>query len=228
MRRPPAGTKAKSAHDMGREYPRAAGPEGHVPYVPEVLGLCTNPAVLGDDFYVMHRIPGTILRAQIPADLALSAEQARALCERFAGCLAELHAVDPTQPGLLELSRGEGYVRRQVEGWSDRYERAHTWNVPRFRRVMRWLAANQPADSGSCVIHNDYRLDNIVLAPGDAGRITGVLDWEMATIGDPLMDLGGALAYWVEAGDPRGCVGCGASPATLRGCSPAPNWCRPT
>lgn len=204
LRRPPAGTKAKSAHDMGREYRVQQALKGTFPYVPEVLGLCTDPAVLGDDFYVMRRIEGTILRAQIPSSISFGPEEARALCERFAGCLADLHTVDPTQPGLRELSRGDGYVRRQVEGWSDRYGRARTWNVPRFGRVMRWLEANQPADSGSCVIHNDYRLDNVVLAPDDPGQIIGVLDWEMATIGDPLMDLGGALAYWVEAGDPRG------------------------
>lgn len=204
LRRPPAGTKAKSAHDMGREFRVQQALRASFPYVPEVLGLCTDPQVLGSDFYVMRSIDGTILRANVPSSLGLTPALAGTLCASFAGRLAELHAVDPTQPGLAELSRGDGYVARQVGGWSDRYERARTRNVPRFTRVMQWLAANQPADSGACVIHNDYRLDNVVLAPDDPQQIIGVLDWEMATIGDPLMDLGGALAYWVEAGDSRG------------------------
>jgi aminoglycoside phosphotransferase (APT) family kinase protein len=92
-------------------------------------------------------------------------------------------------------------VKRQVEGWADRYDKARTWNVPRFTQVKAWLRANAPDDSGACVIHNDYRFDNLVLDPVESAKVVGVLDWEMATIGDPLMDLGGSLAYWVEAGD---------------------------
>lgn len=115
----------------------------------------------------------------------------------------ELHQIDPLRAGLADISKGTGYVRRQVQGWFERYRAARTWNVPRFDRVMRWLAERQPPDIALCVIHNDYRLDNLVLASGDPQRIVGVLDWEMATIGDPLMDLGGALAYWVQRDDDR-------------------------
>jgi aminoglycoside phosphotransferase (APT) family kinase protein len=110
--------------------------------------------------------------------------------------------VDPTAAGLADLNRGPGYVRRQVAGWTDRYRRARTSNVPSFRRVTDWLAAQAPDDTGACVIHNDFRLDNLVLAPDDPTRVIGVLDWELATVSDPLLDLGSSLAYWVQADDP--------------------------
>jgi aminoglycoside phosphotransferase (APT) family kinase protein len=112
-----------------------------------------------------------------------------------------LHRVDVAATGLEGLGKGAGYARRQVEGWSDRYRKARTWNVPSFEGVMRWLNAHTPEDVGACVIHNDFRFDNVVLDHADPTKVRGVLDWEMATLGDPLMDLGGALAYWVQADD---------------------------
>jgi aminoglycoside phosphotransferase (APT) family kinase protein len=115
--------------------------------------------------------------------------------------LVELHSVDPAQAGLDTLGKGEGYVRRQVEGWSARYRRARTAGQPDLEETMSWLDDHQPDDVGSCVIHNDYKLDNLVLAQDDPTRIVGIFDWEMATVGDPLMDLGAALAYWVQADD---------------------------
>jgi aminoglycoside phosphotransferase (APT) family kinase protein len=117
--------------------------------------------------------------------------------------LVELHAVDVPAAGLQEFGRGPGYVERQVTGWSERYRAAKTWNVPSFATVMAWLEQNRPDDVGSCLIHNDWRFDNLVLDPADPARILGVLDWEMATVGDPLMDLGSALAYWIQADDDR-------------------------
>ncbi|HEV7917941.1 MAG TPA: phosphotransferase family protein, partial [Solirubrobacterales bacterium] len=111
--------------------------------------------------------------------------------------------VDKDAAGLSELGRGDGYVERQIGGWSKRYRAARTRNVPSFEKVMSWLERNQPADSGNVIIHNDWRFDNVILDPGEPQRIIGVLDWEMATLGDPLMDLGSALAYWVEADDDR-------------------------
>jgi aminoglycoside phosphotransferase (APT) family kinase protein len=203
LRRPPAGTKAASAHDMAREYRVQGSLKPVFPYVPEMVALCQDHAVLGSDFYVMERVPGTILRKDVPPDLGLDRAGARQLCESAIDRLADLHRVDPGAAGLADLGKGPGYVGRQVEGWSRRYRAAKTWNVPSFEKVMRWLEANQPDDVDACVIHNDFRLDNVVLAPDDPQRIVGVLDWEMATIGDPLMDLGGALAYWVESGDGR-------------------------
>ena len=199
LRRPPAGQKAASAHDMKREHRVQAALAPHYPYVPEMVALCADPSVLGSDFYVMQRIEGTILRDRLPAGMELAPEQAHDLGLRAVDGLVELHAVDVDAAGLADLGRGLGYVGRQVSGWSDRYRRARTENVPDFEAVMAWLAERQPADVGICLVHNDFRLDNLVL-DSDL-RVVGVLDWEMATLGDPLMDLGGALAYWVQADD---------------------------
>jgi aminoglycoside phosphotransferase (APT) family kinase protein len=201
LRRPPAGTKAKSAHDMGREYKIQTALKPFYPAVPAMIGLCEDESVIGAPFYVMERVPGVILRRNPPAELRLDERTTRALCLNVVGKLIELHQVDYVAAGLALIAKGPGYPRRQIEGWSDRYEKARTWNVPRFRRVRDWLAANTPADSGTSVIHNDFRFDNVVLDASDVTRVVGVLDWEMATIGDPLMDVGNALAYWVEPGD---------------------------
>ncbi len=201
LRRPPAGTKAKSAHDMGREYRVQAALRPVYPCVPEMVAFCSDISVIGSEFYVMRRISGPILRGRLPDGLTLPPASARALCIEFVERLVELHRVDPRTAGLLDLGRGGGYARRQIDGWIARYGAARTWNVPRFRRVAAWLDAHVPGDAAACVIHNDFRLDNLVLDPGDPTRVAGVLDWEMATLGDPLMDLGNSLAYWVEEDD---------------------------
>jgi aminoglycoside phosphotransferase (APT) family kinase protein len=203
LRRAPAGTKAASAHDMGREFRIQQALEPVYPYVPRMVALCEQEDVIGATFYVMERVRGTILRARIPPELGLDPRSTRELCAGAIERLVELHQVDATAAGLGDLDRGAGYVGRQVQGWSERYRAARTRNVPSFAKVMRWLAERQPEDLARCVVHNDFRLDNLVLAPGDPRRIVGVLDWEMATIGDPLMDLGSALAYWVQADDDR-------------------------
>jgi aminoglycoside phosphotransferase (APT) family kinase protein len=199
LRRPPAGTKAKSAHDMRREHRVQAALHPHLPYVPEMIAFCDDSSVIGAEFYVMRRIAGVIPRKRL--GVALSPADTRELCERVVDTLVSLHRVDVVAVGLADLGRGPGYARRQVEGWTDRYARSRTWNVPTFRDVTDWLAAECPDDVGACVIHNDFRFDNLVLDPADPKRIVGLLDWEMATIGDPLMDLGGSLAYWVQADD---------------------------
>lgn len=201
LRRPPAGTKARSAHDMSREYHIQRALRGAFPVVPTMVGLCQDPAVLGCEFYVMERIDGVIPRARLPGPRAWAPEDARRLCLAWLDQLVELHAVDPVAAGLGSIGKGPGYPRRQVEGWSERYLKARTWNVPSFATVRAWLAEHTPADVRACVIHNDWRLDNTVLDAAEPTRIVGVLDWEMATVGDPLMDLGGALAYWVHADD---------------------------
>lgn len=203
LRRPPPGTKAASAHDMAREFRIQKALAPVFPYVPKMVALCTEESVLGSDFYVMERIRGTILRTRIPPSLGLEESSTRQLCISAIERLVQLHQVDPAQAGVASVGKGAGYVGRQVEGWSERYRAAHTWNVPSFARVMHWLSERQPHDVGTTIVHNDYRFDNLVLAPEDPQRIVGVLDWEMATVGDPLMDLGGALAYWVQADDDR-------------------------
>ena len=204
LRRPPSGTKARSAHDMGREFRILSRIHDAFPYAPRPLAYCDDPALLGEPFYLMERLRGLILRRDLPADLSLDAAEARALCENLVAVHAELHDVDYAAAGLAELGHPEGYVARQVAGWSKRYQNARTDDVPENEALMKWLADNQPPDSGSgALIHNDYKFDNVVLSPADGGwRISGVLDWEMATLGDPLMDLGASLAYWVQADDP--------------------------
>jgi aminoglycoside phosphotransferase (APT) family kinase protein len=203
LRRPPAGTKAKTAHDMVREFRVQRAIKPVYPAVPEMIALCTDEAVLGCDFYVMERLEGIIPRRRFPRDMARTPGQTRAICEAMLDQLAALHAVDYEACGLGDLGRGAGYVGRQISGWTRRYERAKTWNVPSFRKVTRWLDAQQPDDVATVLIHNDWRFDNCVLDPADPTRIIGVLDWEMATLGDPLMDLGSMLAYWVQPDDPR-------------------------
>jgi aminoglycoside phosphotransferase (APT) family kinase protein len=203
LRRPPAGTKAKSAHDMAREHRVQQALRPVFPAVPAMVALCQDPTVIGVDFYVMERIAGLIPRKELPPGLVLDEAQRRALCCALVDKLVELHRVDPAAIGLASLGRGPGYPRRQIEGWVDRYRKARTWNVGAFEGVRAWLEAHIPDDAGTCVIHNDWRLDNVVLAPEEPTRIIGVLDWELSTVGDPLMDLGCALAYWVEAGDDR-------------------------
>jgi aminoglycoside phosphotransferase (APT) family kinase protein len=201
LRRPPSGTKAKSAHDMGREYRVQKALAPVYPFVPEMLAWCDDPSVIGAEFYVMRRLAGIIPRKDLPRGLTLSPQEVRRLCTNVLDTLIALHKVDHEAAGLSHLGKGAGYTRRQIEGWTERYRKARTWNVPRGRAVMDWLAANLPATERICVTHNDFRFDNVVLDPGDPTRVVGVLDWEMATLGDPLMDLGNSLAYWIQADD---------------------------
>lgn len=199
LRRPPAGTKARGAHDMGREYRIQAALAPLFPYVAPMVGHCDDVSILGSEFYVMERVVGTIPGKELAAPLP--PEQVRALCTNTLDLLVALHGVDPAAAGLDGLGKGEGYVERQVAGWSARYRDARTDNVSDMEDVMAWLVAHQPPDRGSCLIHNDFRFDNVVFSDADPTRPIGLLDWELATIGDPLMDLGCVLSYWIEAGD---------------------------
>lgn len=203
LRRPPSGTKAKSAHDMNREYAVQKALKPVYPAVANMVGLCRDETVIGCEFYVMDRIVGMIPRKNLPPGVTLTPEQTRRLCENVFDKLIELHRVDWKAAGLDKLGKGSGYCRRQIDGWCDRWEKARTWNVMRGADVMRWLKANTPDDVATCVIHNDWRLDNLVFDPADPTRVIGVLDWEMATLGDPLMELGTTLAYWSQADDDR-------------------------
>ena len=201
LRRPPAGTKAKSAHDMGREFRIQQALKPVFPLVPEMRALCSDTAVIGSEFYVMQRLGGIIPRKNLPRDVSLPPEQVRQLCLNVLDTLVALHQVDNRAAGLEGIGKGSGYAQRQIEGWSKRYRDARTWNVPRGDGIMRWLQANLPTQERICVTHNDFRFDNVVLDPQDPTRVIGVLDWELATLGDPLMDLGNTLAYWVQADD---------------------------
>ena len=201
LRRPPPGTKARGAHDMGREHGIQSALAPVFPTVPRMVAFCGDEDVLGSSFYVMERIEGTILRRDVPPELGLDRGGVGDLCRNAVDTLIALHDVDVEGAGLAGLDRGDGYVRRQVDGWSGRYRRARTDDVGDFETTMAWLDEHQPADRAHVIVHNDFRFDNLVLDPEDPTRVVGVLDWELATVGDPLMDLGSALAYWVQADD---------------------------
>ena len=198
LRRPPTGTKAKGAHDMRREHDIQAALAPVFPAVARMVAFCGDEDVIGSQFYVMERIEGIILRRDVPPELGMTRHDVTTLCRTAIDALVALHDVDVEAAGLAGL---EGYVRRQVEGWCGRYRRARTDDVGDFEATMAWIVAHEPPDRPHVLIHNDFRFDNLVLDPSDPTRIVGVLDWEMATVGDPLMDLGAALAYWVQADD---------------------------
>ena len=196
LRKPPVGTKAASAHDMNREFLIQSRLQSVFPLVPKMIALCQDHSVMGSDFYVMEYVKGQIFRRDIPEDI--TASDVSVMADSLINGLVQLHAVDSSI--LAELNKGSGYVQRQVDGWSKRYRNALTDDVPTAEKLMAWLSANQPNDIDSCIIHGDWRIDNVVFDLENS-RIKGVLDWELATVGDPLMDLGSALAYWVDRDD---------------------------
>lgn len=201
LRRAPDGTKAKGAHDMGREHRLQAALKSVYPYVPEMLAHSDDVSIVGAEFYVMEKFNGVIPRTNMPRGLNLDQVQCRKLCYNALDSLIELHQVDYKAAGLDHIAKGEGYTKRQIDGWTHRYKKAKTWNVPSGKGVIKWLADNMPVKETICLTHNDFRLDNLVLNADEPTEIIGVLDWELATLGDPLMDLGNTLAYWVEADD---------------------------
>ncbi len=217
LRRPPFGAQVKSGHDMAREHRVLAGLCDHYPPAPRPLAFCDDPEVLGADFYVMERRQGVIVRRDLPPSLRGDAELFRRMCCSLVDGLAELHAVDLDATDLRDLGRGEGYVKRQVEGWVRRLERAKTSPLPQLDEIGAWLTERVPADSESTLIHNDYKFDNVMLDPDDPTRIVAVLDWEMCTVGDPLMDLGTTLGYWVQADDDPAWRAMGQSPTAAEG-----------
>lgn len=212
LRRPPTGKKAKSAHDMKREYTVMSALNGHYRLVPKMHLFCADESLIGGEFYVMEKLDGIILRTELPEELKegasdpariLKPDDLRQLCMNMIDGLVGLHRFDWESTALADLKREGDYVERQISGWTDRYRKSRTPDVPDFTKVMEWLEEKRPAQIASCLIHNDYRFDNIVLDSKDPMQINGVLDWEMATIGDPLMDLGNSLGYWIEADDPQ-------------------------
>ena len=201
LRRPPFGTKVKSAHDMGREFRVLSKLHAAYPPAPEVLLYCDDSTILGAPFYLMKRINGIVLRRALPSGLNFSADIARQLSESFVDNLARLHGLDYSAIGLGDLGKPQGYLERQVLGWIERYRGSQTHELPEVPQISAWLAENLPSKTDAALIHNDYKYDNVVLDSADITKIVGVLDWEMCTIGDPLSDLGTALAYWVGPED---------------------------
>ena len=199
LRRPPFGAKIKSAHDMGREFNVLSMLMPVFPYVPAPVAYCEDEEVLGAPFYIMERVRGLILRNKAPE--SFTASTWKSLSERVVDQLAEMHGLDLSSTGLDQLGKPEGYARRQVEGWIKRYHNAKTDEIASMDEVEGFMMAHIPDDVPPAMIHNDYKYDNIVLDPDDPTKILAILDWEMATIGDPAMDLATSLAYWSEPSD---------------------------
>ena len=201
LRRPPFGNRVKTAHDMGREYRILSRLCRVYEPAPCPALYCDDESILGAPFYVMERRRGIIIRRPPASDRPMDPETVRRLGESLVDNLARLHALDYEEAGLGEIGKPQGYVDRQVTGWARRYRDAQTDDLPGLERASAWLDGNRPGESGAALVHNDYKFDNLVLDPGDLTRIVAVLDWEMATVGDPLMDLGTTLGYWIEPGD---------------------------
>jgi aminoglycoside phosphotransferase (APT) family kinase protein len=203
LRRPPFGSKVKSAHDMGREFRVLSKLHAAYAPAPEVLLFCDDLSILGAPFYLMEPIRGIIIRRDPPAGLPFPAETARRVSESFVDNLVRLHGLDYEAIGLGDLGKPQGYLERQVRGWTERYYGSQSHDLPEVEPVTAFLKDHIPQTSEATLIHNDYKYDNIILDPSDLTRIIGVLDWEMTTVGDPLSDLGTSIAYWVEPRDPE-------------------------
>ena len=201
LRRPPFGANIKAGHDMEREYKVLHSLATIYARVPRPLIYSDDLTVLGAPFYLMERVEGVILRSRPDSSPLLSAPTMAQLSKAFIENLADIHALDYAATELKKLARPGSHVERQVNGWIQRYTRAKTDELPAIEKVESWLTENKPADCGTCLIHNDYKYDNLILAARDLAQVVAVLDWEMATIGDPLMDLGPTLAYWVDPND---------------------------
>ena len=201
LRKPPHGANIKSAHDMNREFKVLSALKPVFKAVPTPLLYCDDTAITGTPFYLMERVMGIILRNKVPDGIALTPSVMQAISGAAVDNFAALHNIDLDATGLRNMGKPEGYVQRQVEGWIKRYENAATDNIIAMNTTAAWMMANIPADGLPAFIHNDYKYDNLVLNPENLTHILAVLDWEMATVGEPLMDLGTSLAYWGEAED---------------------------
>ena len=200
LRRPPLGPVAPRAHDMAREFRVLEKVAPLFPPAPEVYLLCEDVEVAGAPFYLMERRHGVVLRHELPEEWR---EKQAEVAGAFVDGLAELHAVDIFEHGLDAMGKPDGFLERQVRGWSGRWERSRTTDVPLMDRLSQWLAENMPESPRATLVHNDYKLDNVMLAADNPGRLAAVLDWEMTSVGDPLIDLGIVLCYWPQAGDPE-------------------------
>lgn len=217
LRRPPFGAKIKSAHDMGREYKILHALSQSYSKVPKPLLYTEDESIIGAPFYVMERVEGIILRPKMPKEMAPEPATMHGIAVSLIDTFADLHAVDYKAVGLGDLGKPEGYVERQVSGWTNRYFKSKTDDIAAIESVAKWLAENQPGESSVALIHNDFKYDNVVLDANNWTNIIAVLDWEMSTIGDPLMDFGTTLGYWVTANDPDWLHMLALSPTMLPG-----------
>jgi len=198
LRTPPPGAHIKSAHDMGREFKVLSLLKPHFNKVPTPIFFCEDELLLGAPFYIMEKIEGNILRAHNAPKLNLTPAIYETLSKKLIDTLSSLHAIDINSTGLNQLGKPEGYVTRQVEGWIKRYYTAETDTIESMNATAQWLKSFQPIEQAPTLLHNDFKYDNVILEENNFTEIVGVLDWEMATVGDPLMDFGAMLAYWFE------------------------------
>lgn len=196
LRRAPLGPVAPKAHDMVREFRVLQAVHPYFPAAPRPYLLCEDAGIIGAVFYLMERRRGVVLRSEIPAHWAAMPDLPEKVSAAFLDCLIELHSIDIVRHGLEKLGKPAGFVERQVKGWSERWYRARTEETPRMDRVIEYLQRNLPEEGPPALVHNDFKLDNLMLAGDDPGRVAAVLDWEMTTVGDPLVDLGLTLCYW--------------------------------
>jgi len=201
LRRPPLGPIAPRSHDMAREYRVLSCLGAAFPLAPTSLALCTDAAIIGVDFHVMERRHGRVIRDELPLQLAVDRDAVHRLSEMIVDTLADLHGVDPAAVGLGELGRPQGFVTRQLSSWIARWHAAKDHDVQAANTLIAWLEREVPDADATALLHNDYKLDNLLLDARDPTIATAVLDWDMCTRGHPLMDLGYLLNVWVEAGD---------------------------
>jgi len=202
LRRPPVGANIKSGHDMGREFKILSALQGHYGKVPKPLAYTEDVSIMGCPFYVMERVPGVILRSAMSKEMYPKPELMQGIADAWLDTLVELHEVDYKRAGLADFGKPDGYIGRQIEGWGKRYFNAKTDEVPKLEKAWKWLEANMPEGTHTALIHNDFKYDNLVLSEDDWTKVLAVLDWEMATLGDPLMDVGTSIGYWVNPDDP--------------------------
>lgn len=217
LRRPPFGANIQSGHDMGREFKVLQLLRPVYGKAPAPLLFCENTTVLGAPFYIMERVAGIILRGQHIKALSPSPAQVQVVCKALIDNMVHLHSLDIFDSNLVQLGKPEGYIQRQVSGWVDRYYKAATDTISTMDAVAEWMKVNQPDDGAPALIHNDYKYDNIIFDPHNWGQIKAVLDWEMATVGDPLMDVGTTLAYWAEAKEAQALPLAASNPTWLPG-----------
>ncbi|MCB9450475.1 MAG: phosphotransferase family protein [Anaerolineaceae bacterium] len=202
LRRPPLGPVAPSAHDMSREYRVLSVLHQAFPLAPRAFLFCDDLTVIGAPFFVMERREGIVVRRSLPEQYATFPAAPRQMSEALVDALADFHRVDYRTLGLEELGKPEGFIARQVEGWHKRWDKAKADDLAHMDTVYAWLQANLPPEGPATLVHNDYKLDNVMLAADNPGQIVAIFDWDMCTLGDPLSDLGALLTYWSEPDDP--------------------------
>jgi len=200
LRKPPIGA-IKRGHDMSREFKVQSGVSKVFSKAPKMFAFSDDETILGSDFYIMEKVDGIILNYKEAKKRNISPSEYRTIADSWLETLVELHTIDYKNIGLSDLGKPKGYVERQVSNWGKQYLKAKTDEYSEVEMVMKWMNENQPKEYNHCLIHNDYKYDNVVFKDDSWQEIRAVLDWEMATLGDPLMDLGTSLGYWTVATD---------------------------